>query len=303
MFLAALAVAGWSLHRADATSFLGGWANHGVYLEARWRLIARLTFWEFVNFYTVLPLAAAYLMVVHRRLWTRLLIALPVGLAQYPLAQRRVLLTSALLIGAALYVHAFVDAERARGGRTLRTLVGGVAALWVVFMVLTLQWGFVRTATHGLMRRYAVPAVAYPLVFPRVLPYYHLDLGLDMLGVGRMPDDNIRVQQVRSPGSRNTISAPFQFVLYSQGGVLVALAGAVVVGAALGAGWAAVLAVRRGTVTRSLLGALAITFGAFLAMDSPRNAATVSYGVGWGILVVALLHLAETGLTAWRTRE
>jgi hypothetical protein len=174
----------------------------------------------------------------------------------------------------------------------------------VLFLALTLQWGTLRTATYGLMNRYAVPAIVYPLVFPRVLPYYQLDVGLGRVGIGgRMPDDNIRVQQLLAPGAGHTISAPFHFILYSQGGVLVALVGALVVGAVVGAGWAMVLAARRVTATRSLLGALVVTFAAFLAMDSVRNAASVSYGVGWGILFVAFLHPIQSGLAAWRVRE
>ena len=35
-------------------------------------------------------------------------------------------------------------------------------------------------------------------------------------------------------------------------------------------------------------------------MDSARNGATASYGVVWGGFLVALLHLAETSVGAWR---
>ena len=295
VLLAALVVAGWSLHRAEALSFLGGWSNHRTYLHARWHLMARLTFFEFVNLYTVLPLAGAYLMLVQKRRWATVLVAALVGLAQFPLAQRRVLLTSALLIGAALYIHWFVGGETSRHGhrRAVWALLGGAAALWALFLILTLQWEPLQTAMYGLAMRYAFPAIVYPLVFPRILPYYHVDIALDMVGIGRMPDDSIRVHQVLQPGSDYTITAPFQFVLYSQGGVIVALAGSIIVGAWLGGCWAAVLGLPRRTAIRSLLGALVITFGAYLAMDSARDALTVSYGVAWGGLVVGFLHVAS----------
>ena len=296
VFFAALAVAGWSLHRADALSFLGAWSNHATYLAARRHVIARLTFFEFVNLYTVLPLVGAYVVLVQkRRWWATVLVASLIGLAQYPLAQRRVLLTSALLMGAACYVHAFVGSARIRGerGRPLRTVLGGAVALYAFFVILSLQWSPLAGATSDLLKRYAVSAIEYAVVFPRILPYYHVDLGLDILGIGRMPDDSIQVPQVWEPGSTYTVSVPFHFVLYSQGGVLVALAGSVILGAVLGASWAAVLAEPHLMATRSLLGALVILFGAFLAMDSVRNAVTASYGLAWGVLMVAGLHVAS----------
>jgi hypothetical protein len=295
-FLTALAVAGWSLHRADALSFLGAWFDYATYLAARRHLMARLTFFEFVNLYTVLPLAGAYVLLVQkRRWWATVVVMTLIGLAQYPLAQRRVLLTSALLMGAAWYVHAFVGPAQSRveRRRPVRMVLGGAVALYAFFVVLSLQWSPLAGATVGLLNRYAVPAIQYVVVFPRILPYYHVDIGLDMVGIGRMPDDSIQVAQVLAPGTDRTVSVPFQFVLYSQGGVLVALVGSLIMGALLGGSWAAVLGWPQLTATRSLLGALVMTLGAFLAMDSVRNAVTVSYGLAWGVLMVAGLHVAS----------
>ena len=296
VFFAALAVAGWSLHRADALSFLAAWFDHVTYLAARRHVMARLTFFEFVNLYTVLPLAGAYVVLVQKRRWWAAVVVAPlIGLAQYPLAQRRVLLTSALLMGAAWYVHAFVGPAQSRAARRrpVQVFLGGAVVLYAFFVILSLQWSPLAGSTSGLLKRYAVPAIQYSVVFPRMLPYYHADIGLDILGIGRMPDDSIRVPQVWTPGTDYTVSAPFQFVLYSQGGVLVALAGSVILGAVLGASWAAVLAEPHLSATRSLLGALVIIFGAFLAMDSARNSVTVSYGLAWGVLMVAGLHVAS----------
>jgi hypothetical protein len=296
VFGVVLTVAGWSLHRADALSVFETWSNHATYLAARRHLIARLTFFEFVNLYTLVPLAGAYAILVRKRGWWVTAVVAPlVGLAQYPLAQRRVLLTSALLMGAAWYVHAFVGPAQSRAARRrpVWAFLGGAVVLYAFFMILSLQWSPLAGTTSGLLKRYAIPAIEYPVVFPRLLPYYHVDIGLDILGIGRMPDDSIRVPQVWAPGSDYTIAAPFQFVLYSQGGVLVALAGSVILGAVLGGSWAAVLAEPHLTATRSLLGALVITFGAFLAMDSARNSVTVSYGLAWGVLMVAGLHVAS----------
>jgi hypothetical protein len=175
-----------------------------------------------------------------------------------------------------------------------------VIVLYAGFVMLTLQWAGPRLARLVPVWRYSVPAVAYPLIFPRVLPYYDVDIGLDILGIGAMPDDNVQVQQVLAPGTTGyTVAVPFQFVLYSQGGLPVAIVGAAVVGVLVGAAWAAVLGARPGP-TQSLGGALVVAFAAFLAMDSARNAIIVSYGLAWGAPIVALLHALASGRPAAR---
>jgi hypothetical protein len=104
----------------------------------------------------------------------------------------------------------------------------------------------------------------------------------------RMPDDNIVVWNYLAPsmpGGR--MSAPFQFGLYSQVGVLWALVGAVLVGGALAMVWRFVRNPMMPGVWASLGGALVVLLSVFLALDSARNSLLASYGVFWGFLFVA----------------
>ena len=67
------------------------------------------------------------------------------------------------------------------------------------------------------LTRTSAPAIYYSIVFPERHEFYGLDIGQDILGFGRMPDDNRVVWDHMYPGSPGgAVSAPFQFVSYSQ---------------------------------------------------------------------------------------
>lgn len=149
-------------------------------------------------------------------------------------------------------------------------------------------------ALLGPLNRTSVSALYYPVVFPDLHPYYGLDLGQDMLSklpwfhLPPMPDDNVVIWDQMAPsmpGGR--AAAPFQFVLYSQVGLVGALLSSVVVGALLALAWRCVQDRALPMVWSSLAGSLVVLLSVFLAMDSARNSLLVSYGVVWGLLFVA----------------
>jgi hypothetical protein len=256
-------------------------------------------------------------------------------LLQYPLANRKALLTSAILVAAAVYVHRYAGVVPRRQAATRRHLWiagGALAGAYLVFLALSAPalWRLDRMeltldaagrAPHGVrdlerlgdvralarvylamgpLIRTSPSVLAYPAIFPRLRPYYPLDVGLDILGIGRMPDDNYVVYRLLQEfHPRATVSAPFHVVLYSQGGLHVALSGALVIGLGLGLAWAVLLDRLRPGIPASLLASLLTVFAIFLALDSVRNAVIVSYGVAWGVLAVAVVHAAD----AWLPRR
>jgi hypothetical protein len=137
-------------------------------------------------------------------------------------------------------------------------------------------------------------------VFPRQQPFYNLDLGQDILGFGTMPDDNHVVWRVLYPTDPGVGAAPFNFVLYSQGGIAVSLIGSAVLGALIAVCWALAVASRGGINVRSLAGSLLLLFTIHLTIDSLRNTAIVSYGFVWGGLFVLAVYLIETFLITAR---
>jgi hypothetical protein len=329
-----------SFTRTHTWGAFGSWLDYNAYIHARIHLFDELTFFEFVNLYALLPVAAAYLCLTERR---RLYAAVAVGMTlalQTGLAQRRVLLVTVIFIGAAIYLYRFAGSRpRAVAPRSAhgRIAVSAGVALYAFYAALTvttvlrpesrpfdqIQQAAARTPrTHAPdewvrftpdpdaaeriqrvrwqaitlyvlfspLTRTSISAIAYPAVFPQLLPFYSIDLGQDILGFGGMPDDNIKVYSVLWPQHKQgAIAAPAQFAFYSQGGVLVAFACTVLVGALLALLWT--VAVLRETILphHALCGAVVIVLAMGLTMDSARNVFIVSYGVVWEFASIAVL--------------
>ena len=349
VFAMSVAAAVLSLVRAEGWRSFMAWADYNSYVHARLRIFDELTFFEFVNLYTLLPLSAGYLMLTDGR--RRVAVgALAVVLAlEYPLAQRKVMLVSMLFIACAVYLYRHAGRSPRRGVRSrhqIAWLAGGPLALYVAYVGLTLitvlgpgsgafknltpdsargrraqlripQLGDDATVSFRIddgaiariqsnralsitlyvllspLTRTSVAAVTYPVVFPQVRPYYPVDVGQDILGFGVMPDDNLLVYSVLWPEhERGAIGAPFQFGLYSQGGLWFACVGSLLVGLGLALAWRPLRDADRPTVISSLYGALIVVLAAFLAIDSLRNSLIVSYGMAWGIVALGFIGAA-----------
>ena len=128
------------------------------------------------------------------------------------------------------------------------------------------------------------------------MPFFHVDLAQDMLGIGRMPHDNLVVNDILWPYQKGgSVAVPFHFVLYSQGGLPVALLGSFLVGSFFSAVWYPLSRSRRLSMAGSLLAGLVLTFAWLNAIDSLRNNFLASYGVFWGALPVVVIYLWAEG--------
>lgn len=337
-----VAIAVWSLTRSGGWEGFGAWNDYNAYVHARLRMFDTLGFFEFVSLYTWLPLAGAYVLLVERRRLVAAAAIAAVLLLQYPLAQRKVLLTSTVLMLFAIYVHEYVGSaprRRASIARHVKWAAMATFLLYVTYLGLTflaiaspdskpytslqnvtphasrtfphdkpapvvsfalddrtvarLKDNRVRALALYLffapLTRTSITAIAYPVIFPAIQPFYPVDLGLDVLRIGRMPDDNLVVYRFLWPEhDRGAVAAPFHVALYSQGGMLVACVGSLVVGFALALAWSRIFAVATPSTLRSLFGSLLLVLAMFLALDAGRNAMIVSYGVIWGMLPLGL---------------
>ncbi len=340
VFVASVLIACISFTRVGAWAAFASWFDYNAYIHARLNLFDRLTFFEFVNFYALLPLAAAYLCLIERRRAVAAVAVVTALVMQTGLAQRRVLLLTAIVIAVAVYLSRFAGRRPRRlmspAAHVSIAAVGGLA-LYAVYAALTIATivspqskpfdataapqrpahaasGIVRftpdpAATARIERvrwkavslyvllspltRTSISAIAYPAVFPQLLPFYSIDLGQDILGFGAMPNDNVEVYSVLWPQHREgAIAAPAQFVFYSQGGMIVACVCMVLVGALLAVLWT--LAMRRETILphHALSGAVIIVLAMTLTMDSARNVFIVSYGAVWEFASIAVLALS-----------
>lgn len=137
----------------------------------------------------------------------------------------------------------------------------------------------------GPVLRTPLPALMYPAVYPEERPFYGLDVGMDLVGIGQMPRDNIYIHQRLWPRIQGgTVMVPFQFALYSQVGLGGTLLLCMVVGYLLAAIWVWILGLSLSRVVRALACALTLILAVYIAGDSLRNSLLASYGVFWGAL-------------------
>lgn len=142
------------------------------------------------------------------------------------------------------------------------------------------------------LTRTSAPAMAYPIVFPAEKNFYNLDIGQDIIGFGKMPDDNLVVWNKLWPDVPNgAVAAPYQFVLYSQGGMYVAFIGSFLLGIFIAYAWSLVIYSKKVDKYTSCIGSLVMLFSIYLAIDSFRNSIFVSYGVLWPAAIVIFMHI------------
>lgn len=338
LFVASASVGIYDLLRVGAFSKLGGWSDYGSMVEGRWALFSYWGYFSFVNIYVILPVLAAWAILSVRgtdlkALGAKLIPLMVVIVLTLPLFQKRVMVTSLIIIFSAVLLHQVLSgAWTRRLTYLLLATGGGLVAVYFFLVVLPVYSETSRTANEALMQhkvgdegnhkpcekedspeeirrlcrevashigvnrnthivaytllapmtRTSLPAMYYPIVFPELHDYYGLDLGLDILGFGRMPDDNLVIwKYMYSSLSGGSAAAPYQFVLYSQVGMGWTLLLCAMVGMLLGVLWQGVLASDISRVPRSLMGALLLLFSIYLAIDSVRGSLLASYGVIW----------------------
>ncbi len=106
-----------------------------------------------------------------------------------------------------------------------------------------------------------------------------------------MPDDNRVVWLAMYPDKPGAVTAPINFVLFSQGGLFVVFGMMFVVGCIIGMFWYLIVNSEGGLIHGIISGTLLILFTLHLSIDSLRNSVVVSYGFIWAGLLVVLLYL------------
>lgn len=340
-----------SLGRAGSFAKLDSWLSYQAWVDARWSAFAALSFFEFVNLYTFIPLAAGWCAIMtpggslRRQLarWAPLVIAMLLALALF---QKKAALVSLMLVLAAFLIdRAGRDPRLVRRGVVLGC-VALLAAYFAMVVVPTFNLAVhdepalqraraalvtprpatipsatssplqsieatqfdprISVAVYSILAplmRTSAPALYYPIVYPDSHPFYGPDLGLDIVcsrRIGcsglRMPDDNLVVWDYMNPSLHGgSITAPFQFALYSQAGVPGALFGSLLLGVLLAVTWRVARGAVFPPVVSSLAGAAVVLLSVNLALDSPRNSILVSYGALWAF-VFSVFVLSATAL-------
>ena len=343
-----------SIARAGSFTRLDSWLSYQAWIDARWTAFATLSFFEFVNIYTAVPLAAAWCAVSLRGRgvrafvlrWSPTAVAVLLTLALY---QKKAVIIALVIVLAAVLVDRW--RQDVPVGRPIALgLLGLVAVYFALVVVPTFNLAVAyepalqrqRPATvtpapaasdvpapatspgaappvvaendplvgvtiYSLlapMMRTSAPALYYVLVFPDHHAFYGPDVGLDIfcsrrIGCSglRMPDDNIVVWDYMNPALHGgSVTAPYQFGLFAQAGLIGAFVGSILLGALLALVWRAARSASASAPWSSLLSASTVLLAINLALDSPRNGIVVSYGALWAFAFVGLAALAVTTL-------
>ena len=330
IFAISVTLAFTSLVRAGAFAGVQTWWDYGAWVQARWALFAKLTYFEFTNLYVWLPVSTAWLMATslmeqRRNAWLTWLPLVLAGTVTLLLYQKKSLLSLLLL---AIFTIAIQTVLSGRWKKTsTHWAFAAVGAMTLVYLTMTVfpVWKDTTTrieqgqagrdlalesaleiqellgekraahvAAYALLSpftRTSLPAFYYAEIFPSKKPFFGMDLAQDVLGIGSMPDDNRVVWAVMYPSTPGgSASAPFQFILYSQVGLSGALVLSALVGVVLAFAWTCLTSGRRSNPTQAVLGAILIIFAVYLAIDSPRNSLISSYGLAWGVLLVLVVR-------------
>lgn len=198
-----------------------------------------------------------------------------------PLVVAFVALTAVAGIGSVLRAHSAGLQERPQVQTEVLSVTKFLADKHTLAVVLY--------STLAPFTRTSAPAIMYAATYPDLHPFYGLDLGQDILGFGTMPDDNSFVWHVLYPDTPGgAVAAPFQFVWYSQVGLLGTVILSGVLGVVIGWLWrTGVLAVKTPSALRAVSGAAIVLWCIYIAIDSVRNSLIVSYGVVWVVLPLA----------------
>jgi hypothetical protein len=320
-----------SIVRAGSLRGLSSWFDYQRWVDARALTFRRMTFFEFVNIYLFVPVSAAWVVVTVKRRgiggvvirWSPLVVTLGMDVLLF---QKKTAVVSFLIV---LFAW-ILSRGRQNSGATIKRVVATLIGVSLIYTATVIAPVYSRSAStvcgvsgincHSLaakipavvdysvlspITRTSAPALYYPVIYPNKHAFYTPDFGQDIVGIGRFPDDNLVVWHYLNPHIPGSTAVPFQFTLYSQGGLIVALLGSLIVGLMLALAWRFALSHALPPAWSSLVGALVMLFAVYVAIDSLRNSITVSYGVAWGLFFIACaagaVHVVNH--PGWRRRK
>lgn len=174
--------------------------------------------------------------------------------------------------------------------------LGGVAAALLVVLT-TLQsfmldeWDYFRSF-NLLTFRMAQSFPYYMSIYPEVLDYAGIDLGLHLFGIGDVARDNLDVFNYMYPGItwvQGAAPGPSHLRAYAQGGLMFAMGTLVLIGVSL----KVIVALRKsinGPASFAIYMA-SLTFLYYLTQTSLRESVLSCYGIFWGVVGLVPLML------------
>ncbi len=302
----------------DIFGKFSSWISYYHWVDARWYCFSVLNFFDFILIYTIIPITSIWILTIDLpdKWFSKVLRWVPFVLSIalcVSIFQKK----AALIVLFMLF--AYLCIVNIKKGKTLSHLMKICLSSFILFMsffclmvlILTLDStpgttlsgqgkkspNFIHRVNVNRMKvtllasvnRTSLPSLYYPIIFPEFHGYYSLDLGQHIFGYGKMPDDNVVVWNYLNPNTPGSISAPYQFILYSQVGVMGALLLSFFVGLVMGGLWKYFLMGYIPLPWSMLCGVLLQIFFIQLAIDSGNNSLLSGYGMIWGFFYIGVL--------------
>ena len=110
LFVTSASLGAYDLLRAGGAANLTAWVDYGAWVQARWEIFSTLSFFNFVNIYSILPVSAAWLILsIQGNGWKvlakRLAPLVIVVIVSLLLFQKKTLIASLILIFGAVLLH------------------------------------------------------------------------------------------------------------------------------------------------------------------------------------------------------
>ena len=223
--------------------------------------------WLLLLIFDVLAISVLVLLTIQKGILIIFLLALAIG---FSLLQRRRLWP--LLLGAA-------------SGLGVLTLLQSYFSAGA--------WGLIQSVSLVLFRM-ASGFPYYVTLYPSVLPYSGIDLGLDLIGIGSKNTESFDVARYMDPTvswGQGEAAAAAHVVAYCQGGIPFAIVTLILCGVFLH--WVSRLEAYLDSPLGYALYVQGLVFAYYLTQTTLRGAFTTGYGIMWAVGCLALLLLSS----------
>ena len=315
-----------SFYRGGALSNFLSWLSYDDWLLSRWTLFHKLTFLEFVNIYSIVPVCCVLLFFLEdtgssasrNRKWRYFLLFIPF-LFSLLLFQKKMFVINFIFISSVFYFKsaisftvtvkkfiqmfllisllfsliAFLPTILSKNNNEIKRNLKSIELREKFFgkdiLPLTeyiLDNEILNKSTYLIMTPLTRTSSA-AIYYSLVFPTKHQFYGFNLPFDGITQDDNYVVWNEMNPNFQGgTAMAPAQFVVYSQIGRYGALCFLSLIGFFIFYFYGIFSRFFAGSVYDYVVSALLVVFHINLAMDSFKNSFIVSYGVFWPLLFV-----------------
>lgn len=188
----------------------------------------------------------------------------------------------------------FVVIRGLRSWVILATVVSCLLTINVLQLFVMPSWD-IAESSYLVVFRMANSFPYYTKLYPEVLPYTGVDVGLDLLGLVPKPTETANIFDYMYPGVdwvQGDAPAPAHVAAYAQGGMPIAVPTLIIIGIALALVAAAGEGVRNATSYAAYVAGLLFLY--YLTQVTLRGALITNYGIAWAAVTLLALSTCSS---------